>query len=74
MSQQTAIRSFSKKEAKCPKCGHKGAMDLVEGSKGKYPTWFHIVALCTCGFLYLFWHPSKGGVKVQCPSCGNLFA
>ena len=74
MTQQTAMRAFSKKEAKCPKCGFKGAMELVESSKGKYPVWFHFVSIfCTAGLLYLFWRPKKGGVKLLCPNCSRLF-
>ncbi len=73
MPKEAAMRNFSKKEGKCPKCGFKGAMDFVETDKGKYPLWFHFVAICcSAGLLYLFWKPKKGGVNLLCPSCGYI--
>ncbi len=69
-----AMRQVTKKEGKCPKCGYKGACELVDAEKGKYPIWFHIVSICcTAGILYLFWKPKKGGLSLLCPECGNIF-
>jgi hypothetical protein len=59
---------------RCPKCGHRGPKDVVEGPLEVNWTRFWLLLLFTAG-LGLIWLPLWRGHRLQayCPVCDDVF-